>query len=79
MLDRLSGFGAREVIAVKGETSARVTLFCAGTDVTTHTKIPDAIRKRIRKLRERFEQLIVVAYGDCGTGEMLDAMLDEEA
>jgi hypothetical protein len=28
-------------------------------------------------LRDQVEQVIVV-YGDCGTGEMLDAMLDEE-
>ncbi|MBI5711846.1 MAG: DUF1638 domain-containing protein [Chloroflexi bacterium] len=69
---------AREVLAIKEKHQLDVTLFCAPALLHNHPhKIPEAIRKRIRKLREQFDQLIVV-YGDCGTGEMLDAMLDEE-
>ncbi len=69
---------AREVLAIKEKHQLDVTLFCAPALLHNHPhKIPDAIRKRIRKLREQFDQLIVV-YGDCGTGEMLDVMLDEE-
>lgn len=41
-------------------------------------RIPDAVRERIRQAREHHERIVVV-YGDCGTGGLLDAMLAEEA
>jgi hypothetical protein len=69
---------AREMIAIKEKHHLDVTLFCAPALLHNHPrKIPEAIRKRIRKLRNQFDHLIIV-YGDCGTGEMLDAMLEEE-
>jgi hypothetical protein len=40
-------------------------------------KIPGAVRALIRSSRDRY-QSIFVAYGDCGTGGMLDAVLREE-
>lgn len=40
-------------------------------------RIPDAVRERIRGARERFDH-IFVAYADCGTGGLLDAVLEEE-
>jgi hypothetical protein len=40
-------------------------------------KIPDAVREAIRAARAGFES-IFVAYGDCGTGGLLDRVLDEE-
>ena len=40
-------------------------------------RIPEAVRSRIREARERYERIIVV-YGDCGTGGLLDTMLAEE-
>ena len=40
-------------------------------------KIPDAVRALIRSSRERYRS-IFVAYGDCGTGGLLDKELSEE-
>ncbi len=40
-------------------------------------KIPGAVRDLIRCSRERY-QSIFVAYGDCGTGGLLDEVLREE-
>ncbi len=40
-------------------------------------KIGPAVREKIRANRELFST-IFVAYGDCGTGGMLDAILEEE-
>lgn len=39
--------------------------------------IPGAVADRITRARERYEQ-IFVAYGDCGTGGLLDRLLDQE-
>ncbi len=40
-------------------------------------RIPDAVRALIRASRGRYRS-IFVAYGDCGTGGLLDAVLREE-
>ncbi|MBM3560666.1 MAG: DUF1638 domain-containing protein [Alphaproteobacteria bacterium] len=40
-------------------------------------RISEAVRAKIREARERYAG-IFVAYGDCGTGGLLDAVLDEE-
>src|SRR3984957_13008459 len=40
-------------------------------------KIPGAVRALIRSSRERYRS-IFVAYGDCGTGGLLDKVLGEE-
>lgn len=40
-------------------------------------KIPDAVREKIRGNRGRYAS-IFVAYADCGTGGLLDAVLREE-
>lgn len=40
-------------------------------------KIPDAVRLLIRSSRDRYRS-IFVAYGDCGTGGLLDKVLSEE-
>ena len=40
-------------------------------------KIPAAVRELIRSSRDRYRH-IVVAYGDCGTGGLLDKVLSEE-
>lgn len=40
-------------------------------------RIPDAVRSKIRDARGNFER-IFVAYADCGTGGLLDAVLEEE-
>lgn len=43
----------------------------------TPQKIPDGVRQKIRENRDRFDK-IFVAYGDCGTGGLLDEVLEEE-
>ncbi|HXH03130.1 MAG TPA: DUF1638 domain-containing protein [Candidatus Competibacteraceae bacterium] len=40
-------------------------------------RIPEAVRAKIRAARECFQR-IFVAYADCGTGGLLDAVLAEE-
>lgn len=40
-------------------------------------RIPAAVQKRIREARQAYERVIVV-YGDCGTGGMLDRLLEKE-
>jgi hypothetical protein len=43
----------------------------------TPQKIPEAVRAKIREGRAHFERMLVL-YGDCGTGGLLDEMLAEE-
>jgi Protein of unknown function (DUF1638) len=43
----------------------------------TPSLIPEAVRGKIRDGRARFERIFVL-FGDCGTGGLLDAMLEEE-
>ena len=40
-------------------------------------KIPQAVRDKIRQNRDRYASMFV-AYADCGTGGLLDAVLQEE-
>jgi hypothetical protein len=40
-------------------------------------KIPEGVRRKIRAARGRYERILVL-YGDCGTGGLLDKMLEEE-
>lgn len=69
---------AREVLDLRDKHgwSAEVV----GVPVLLHntpSRIPPAVRRRIRELRERFQRIVVV-YGDCGTAGGLDAALVEE-
>jgi hypothetical protein len=41
-------------------------------------RIPGAVREQIRQGRQRFER-VFVAYADCGTGGLLDRVLEEES
>ena len=43
----------------------------------TPQKIPAAVRAKIREERAHFERMLVL-YGDCGTGGLLDQVLAEE-
>jgi len=43
----------------------------------TPDKIPTAVRNKIREQRNQFGK-IFVAYADCGTGGLLDAVLEDE-
>lgn len=40
-------------------------------------KIPDGIRRKIRANRAKYDEILVL-YGDCGTGGLLDDVLAEE-
>ena len=40
-------------------------------------KIPEQIRQKIRAHRSRYKKIFVL-YGDCGTGGLLDKVLEEE-
>ncbi len=39
--------------------------------------IPDAVRNKIREMRPQYRDILVL-YGDCGTGGLLDKVLEEE-
>jgi hypothetical protein len=40
-------------------------------------KIPEGVRAKIKKARGKYDHILCL-YGDCGTGGMLDAVLNEE-
>jgi hypothetical protein len=70
---------AHEVMAVlraSGLTGVEVQCLPAKLHNTPQL-ITEAVREKIRHGRKRFEQIFVL-YGDCGTGGLLDAMLEEE-
>jgi len=69
---------AREVLALKERHGWDVDVL--GVASLLHNepeRIPGAVRQRIRQAREDYDHVIVV-YGDCGTGGMLDRMLEQE-
>jgi hypothetical protein len=41
-------------------------------------RIPEAVRSRIRRARAAGREQLFVAYADCGTGGLLDRVLEEE-
>jgi hypothetical protein len=43
----------------------------------TPDRIPGGVREKIREARGRYEKIFVL-YGDCGTGGMLDRVLEQE-
>jgi len=43
----------------------------------TPHRIPEAVREKIRRNRDRYQRMFVI-YGDCGTGGELDRVLAEE-
>jgi hypothetical protein len=70
---------ARELVAVIDQAGlVNVDLTCL--PATLHNRpggIPAAVRAKIRAARPRYER-IFIAYADCGTGGLLDAMLADE-
>lgn len=72
---------ARETLAViEANRLAHVTLTCLPALLHNRPeKIAEAVRARIHQGRfDGFERIFVL-YGDCGTGGMLDQVLEEEA
>jgi hypothetical protein len=70
---------AREIVAViRANGWEQVTVQCLPAELhNTPQKIPQAVSAKIQAAREQFER-IFVAYGDCGTGGLLDEVLAKE-
>lgn len=70
---------AREVMAVlEANRLGHVALRCLPAGLHNRPEaIPGAVRAAIREARPDFDD-ILVAYADCGTGGLLDAVLAEE-
>lgn len=71
---------AREILALSeayGWRNMAVTCLPAHYH-NTPDKIPEAVRAKIRENRGRYGRILVV-YGDCGTGGLLDDVLRDEA
>jgi hypothetical protein len=70
---------ARELTAVIAANGwLQVQVQCLPADLHNRPeKIPAAVQEKIRAGRAQFER-ILVAYADCGTGGLLDRVLEEE-
>ncbi len=75
---------ANELMALKklnhwpddGHNRLNVTCLSASYHLTPQ-QIPAAVKAAIEKIRSQNDDEILVAYGDCGTGGLLDKVLDE--
>jgi hypothetical protein len=70
---------AREVLALIALNGwSHLELTCLPAKLHNRPeRIPEAVRRKIRAGRKTHERVLVL-YGDCGTGAMLDAVLAEE-
>ena len=70
---------AREIVFLTRANHWRhLTIACLPAHLhNTPQLIPDAVRRKIRDARGRFQR-IAVLYGDCGSGGLLDKVLQEE-
>jgi hypothetical protein len=70
---------AREIAALRRANDwAALEVRCLPAELHNRPqRIAPAVRAEIRAQRDRYQQ-IFVAYGDCGTGGALDAVLKEE-
>ena len=71
---------AREILAIKAQAGLEGLLDLTCLPATLHNRpaaIPEAVRAKIRTAKGRYER-VFVAFADCGTGGMLDRVLDEE-
>lgn len=69
---------AREVLALKKKHAWDVDVLALPSLLHNEPeRIPGAVKERIHQLKDNYERVIVV-YGDCGTGGMLDRMLAKE-
>ena len=72
---------AREVLELieRNDWGGKLQITCLPAELHNFPrKIPAAVRARIRRARQDGFERIFVLYGDCGTGGLLDAVLDEE-
>ena len=69
---------AREMVALARGPLAGLDVACLPAKLHNRPeRIPEAIRRKIRENRARYDEILVV-YGDCGTGGALDVVLAEE-
>ena len=70
---------AREIVALRTMNNwPHMAVQCLPADLHNRPeKIPEAVRAKIQAARGQFTS-IFVAYADCGTGGLLDAVLAEE-
>lgn len=70
---------AQEIMDLKRANDwQQMTVQCLPAELHNHPeKIPEAVRTKLRETRADFDQ-VFVAYADCGTGGLLDAVLEEE-
>jgi hypothetical protein len=70
---------AQEIMDLKRANDwQRMTVQCLPAELHNYPdRIPEAVRGKIRELRAGYDQ-VFIAYADCGTGGLLDAVLEEE-
>ncbi len=70
---------AREIVDLKRANGWRhMTVQCLPAELHNYPdKIPSSVRAKIREMRADYDQ-VFVAYADCGTGGLLDRVLEEE-
>lgn len=70
---------AKEIVALRQANGwSHMDVSCLPAELHNRPeKIPAAVREKIQRFRSRYTHLFV-AYADCGTGGMLDAVLEEE-
>jgi len=70
---------AREIVElVRVNAWQHLTVTCLPASWhNTPDRIPQGVRQRIRAARGNYDRILVL-YGDCGTGGLLDAVLAEE-
>ncbi len=69
---------AREILALSRGPLGGVDVTCLPAQLHNRPeRIPEAIRRKIRENRARYDEILVL-YGDCGTGGALDVVLAEE-
>ncbi|MEX2407843.1 MAG: DUF1638 domain-containing protein, partial [Rhodovibrionaceae bacterium] len=71
---------AREILAlVEAGGLTGVELACLPAKLHNQPQfIPERVREAIRAAKARGVERVLVAYADCGTGGLLDKVLDEE-
>ena len=70
---------AKEIVALRQANGwSHMDVSCLPAELHNRPeKIPAAVREKIQRFRSRYAHLFV-AYADCGTGGMLDVVLQEE-
>ena len=69
---------ARELVALRNGPMRHIDVTCLPAELHNRPeRIPERMRSKIRAHRDEYDE-IFCAYGDCGTGGLLDAVLAEE-